>query len=350
MASIHRIASTIGLSNFLPQLTKNHVPSDKLESPAGRQWDFEPYYAKHLSQLVSRYESKRTDALKKHRGRFAIAVVPGILLILSFFVLLFARDWHHLSEDTIKDSIFAATLMFFALAWWVMSPRIGYKQSVKQDVYPIIFKFFGEDFHFNHYGKLTAQELKPSGIIPPLYTQHIEDYIKGTYQGVALELTECTLSNGDSRYHRQVFRGIFVRIAMHKPFSGRTVLLRRKRLGRMFKSKEIKELQKVRLEGSEFHSRFDVFSSDQIEARYLLTTSFMERLIRFEEVMESKGLQASFYENYLLLMIPTKLDRFEGISFTEQVTFYHDINVILQEMSDIFAIIEHLKLHENTRL
>ena len=61
-------------------------------------------------------------------------------------------------------------------------------------------------------------------------------------------------------------------------------------------------------------------------------------------------IRASFYDNSLLLMIESRKDRFEVGSVHEPVTFYHDINTILSEMQDIFAMIEHLKLHEQTGL
>lgn len=39
----------------------------------------------------------------------------------------------------------------------------------------------------------------------------------------------------------------------------------------------------VRLEDPEFEKIFVVYSSDEVEARYILSTSFMERLVEFRK-------------------------------------------------------------------
>jgi hypothetical protein len=44
-------------------------------------------------------------------------------------------------------------------------------------------------------------------------------------------------------------------------------------------------LEKVKLESIDFENRFIVYSNDQVEARYILTPSFMERLVKLEKMM-----------------------------------------------------------------
>jgi hypothetical protein len=53
-----------------------------------------------------------------------------------------------------------------------------------------------------------------------------------------------------------------------------------------------------------------VISSDQIEARYILTTSLMQRLIDYK-LKTKKGIKFSFVDNKLYCAIPNYIDLFE---------------------------------------
>jgi Protein of unknown function (DUF3137) len=109
-------------------------------------------------------------------------------------------------------------------------------------------------------------------------------------------------------------------------------------------------MQKVTLEDPQFEDKFEVYSTDQIEARYLLTTSFMERLLALSRLFSGQGLQAAFHEKHLLLLLNAQENMFEASSIFQPATFTDDIQTILEEMKQIFSLIDHLKLYEQTRL
>ena len=66
------------------------------------------------------------------------------------------------------------------------------------------------------------------------------------------------------------FQGLFVKLQMNKNFNGKTVV--------SDGTAKTKGLKEVILEDPEFKNIWDVHSDDQVEARYLLTVTFMERL------------------------------------------------------------------------
>ena len=107
------------------------------------------------------------------------------------------------------------------------------------------------------------------------------------------------------------------------------------------------KLESVKLEDPVFEKKFEVYSNNQVEARYLLTTSFMERLLNLSELYESKSIQCSFYDDRLLLMIPSSQNHFETASIYRQATFVDDINTILEQMAHIFKMIEILHLDQD---
>ena len=116
------------------------------------------------------------------------------------------------------------------------------------------------------------------------------------------------------------------------------------------KKKEKKEepLNRVILEDPKFSKRFKVYSSDQVEARYLVTTAFMERLYNLKTAFGSKNIKCSFYSNKLMIAISTKKDLFEICNINK-----HTKDVIYdlyKELDAIYKMIDYFKLDENTHL
>ena len=61
-----------------------------------------------------------------------------------------------------------------------------------------------------------------------------------------------------------------------------------KKLGQMGKT------QRVKLEGPVFEKAFEVYSTDQVEARFILTPDFMERLIGLERTFKGRQVRCAF--------------------------------------------------------
>ena len=70
---------------------------------------------------------------------------------------------------------------------------------------------------------------------------------------------------------------------MNKRFKGKTVVRKDSGIiGNWFK-KKFSSLKNVKLEDPNFEKMFEVYSDDQVESRYLLTVTFMERLKELAE-------------------------------------------------------------------
>ncbi len=158
------------------------------------------------------------------------------------------------------------------------------------------------------------------------------------------------------------FEGIIITLSMNKEFNGKTILKKDfGTMGNWTKKKNI-DLERVRLEDPRFERFFEVYSSDQIEARYLLTPAFMDRLLQLIEVLRERDeesgalpkqvpseichyVECSFYDNKLLITIQSFLhDFFEVDSIFEPVDFVDETKKILEEMNLIFQIVDVLKL------
>lgn len=314
--------------------------------------DFSAHYQKQVLPLVQNFEQRRVEQLGKLRNTVTFGLLTLIILIPAQIVL-------HLSlgASDKQETIGMFALMFYAMMLiWMWHPIRAYKSAVKQEVFPHIFSFFGPEFIYSERGKLPVETLMPSGIIPPHDFAVTNDYVQGKYKGVALETQELNLkeerSSGKTRHVVTVFQGAFIRLGMNKRFHGHTVVKEDKgAVANWFAEKLThRKLERVVLEDPGFEAKFEIYSSDQIEARYLLTPAFMERLQALSQLFSDLGVQAAFYEDHLLLLIPMSQSRFEVSSLFRPATFEGDIQTILAEMEQIFGIIDLLKLYEQTRL
>ena len=143
---------------------------------------------------------------------------------------------------------------------------------------------------------------------------------------------------------------------MPKRFSGHTVVRRDAgKLGNWFGKTFAGGLKPVKLEDPRFEKRYEVYGSDQVEARYLLSTSFMERLVELEDLFAASNggycdIQCAFKDGKLLFAIPTMKEWFATGSVFKPANFTDEINAILKEMDQLFAIIDVLKLDDRTGL
>ena len=104
------------------------------------------------------------------------------------------------------------------------------------------------------------------------------------------------------------FVGMFAVVDFNKKFNGHTIVLSdamEKRVGHLAKNLQNFNAARgilVELEDTEFENDFMVYSTDQVEARYILSTSLMERITRLKRKID-KPIMLSFNKNKLYLGI-----------------------------------------------
>jgi len=324
---------------------------DAYRDPENARWAFGEHYRMYVYPHVRNFEDKRCTALKKYRERMMIAVPIYVLYLLGLGFWL-------LDNSNIDNDVFTLSIALYALLlWWGSIPLRKYKSDVKKQIFPNIFSFFGEGYSYSEDCRFAMSKYDRSDLLPRYNREHKEDYIKGLYKSVGFELFETTLKlvtgSGKNRRTRTVFKGVFIKLTMNKGFKGRTIVKRdRGSVGNWFANKfsAKKDVEHVGLEDPIFENKFEVTSTDQVEARYLLTTSFMERLNHLNNLFGGSQLECSFYDKKVLFKIWSDKNRFEVHDIYKPATFEEDIHHIFEEMQTIFDMIEHLKLHEQTRL
>lgn len=107
-----------------------------------------------------------------------------------------------------------------------------------------------------------------------------------------------------------------------------------------------KKMHDVKLEDTSFDKKFNVYTKDQIEARYLLTPTFMERLKSLETAFGTKGVKCSFFNNRIMFAIPAKKDLFELGSLYAPLNSNKSVENFYNELNSIHEMIDHFKLNE----
>src|SRR5699024_8987218 len=114
---------------------------------------------------------------------------------------------------------------------------------------------------------------------------------------------------------KKKFKGILFLAEFNKNFRGHTLLRDRKiksfshlkRYIWLFFTSLVrgKKLNRIKLENKEFNQRFKTKTSDEIEARYILTPRFMEKLVSFSK--ESRNpVDISFRREYINIALSSK--------------------------------------------
>ncbi len=75
-------------------------------------------------------------------------------------------------------------------------------------------------------------------------------------------------------------------------------------------------LKSVRLESTQFHNRFEVFSDDQIEARFCLQADIMDQLTAYNN--KNRGMVVVYSRGYVFLILPEYKNLF-NVGFNESL-------------------------------
>lgn len=91
----------------------------------------------------------------------------------------------------------------------------------------------------------------------------------------------------------------------------------------------------VKLDNVDFEKEFVVYSNDQIEARYILSHTLMQNILRLKNII-GKNISISFYGSKIYIAIHFKQAVFEPkiykkvSSFDEIKNYFETINLVVQ--------------------
>ncbi|GAB1544745.1 hypothetical protein NUACC21_74210 [Scytonema sp. NUACC21] len=143
-----------------------------------------------------------------------------------------------------------------------------------------------------------------------------------------------------NEYSRKtVFKGLFFRARFNKTLKGKTVVLPQL-YNSNINSLNLRKGQLVKLEDPEFSQLFTAYGDDQVEARYILSTNLMSKLVKFRKKAR-RNIYVSFVENMIYIAIEYPEDIFEPklfhtmLSFAPMGEYFESIQLMLGIVEDL---------------
>ncbi|WP_373005423.1 DUF3137 domain-containing protein [Hyphomonas sp.] len=297
--------------------------------------DFARIFQDEIRPALQAREGDRLAAIAKAREA---GYVGGGIGIVGVLIGLFVAKLPILA--------IVAAMVGFGYAWWGARDvtKLG-KEAKTLLVAPIARQF---ELSFNEAPGQVASIYRHHdvGIVPDWDRDSYEDLITGTRKGVDFELFEAHLEerrhSTDSKGRTQtrwvtVFRGQCLRFAFHKSFHGRTLVTRDAGFFNRFGGG--KGMQRAMLEDREFERIFEVYTTDQVESRYLLTPDLMQNLVDMEKTFHGGKLKCCFDDGELLITLQGS-DLFEPGSMFKRLDDPERVRELLSDFAAVFNIID----------
>lgn len=331
------------------------------------QTAFEEYFKSKLSSEIAQFEQYRKSQLLDYRI-WQITRLTSLTIFGIISLLFFAHLFHHelLSKILINKLIGNDIRILLTFIIIVVLIAVFAKERMRKLTenfsYSSKYSLFGkiiaayEGFKYYPLSGIDLEVINSSNLFKNYNEYKSEDYIQGIYKNVDIQLSKIDLSNisytevfQNGKYEvikneKSIFNGLFIICSINKKFSSTTYVL---------PDAWIKLLNslpsyfaRVILEDPEFEKIFDVYGNNQIEARYLLTPSFIERL---KTIAREYSIRCVFRDQKLYLAVELDHEFLPSLKLTEEITKAR-IKQIYIQLNLIFKIIEDLKLNMNIGL
>lgn len=311
----------------LIQLAMRGLPDDFADFPRVYQDELRP-------ALQAREVERQTVAKNAVRWSWVGALIAGLGLIFAFMVF------------RVPQLAIVAGIIGFAVHGAGRTPLNQFSKRAKQMIIDLVTVRFGMAFDAEPGVQNSIVDLRGAGLVPDWDRSRFEDRLTGSRHGVDFEFFEAKLEerrrSTDSRGRTRtrwvtVFDGQCLRFKFHKAFLGRTVVLRDAGFFNRFIGR--RGMDRVRLESTVFEEAFEVYSTDQVEARFLLTPDLMQRLIELEKVFRGGKLRCAFQDNEMLVALEGG-DLFEPGSMFTPLDNPERVRELLDDFAAIFNLID----------
>lgn len=363
---------------------------------ADTQAAFWNYYNSDLRQIYQKLEPIRQRYLHRFIRRFAF--FAGILaFIITLCYTGFIPEKIYNDEDFFKIILFAGLVYIF----YMFYPFQAYCEKTKSMVMEKLLSFWGNFNYSNGKYSVYPSDIENSELFTCYNKADIDDTFTGKYKNTSIAVSEHNLYLHSNRGDINTFKGILILLKFNKHFTGKTVVRAKFRwvnvfwdnplfmllfglpllaaafisaktldfgfavhffgivtgifglcavlvyLFYSFKNKK-KAKKHIVLEGIPFLRQWNVTSTDQIKARYILTPVFMENMLNVKKLFHGKHIDFSFFNDKLLIAVHTRKDMFETTSLLTSALRYNKVREVVNQLYSIFSIIDVLELEDKS--
>jgi hypothetical protein len=182
------------------------------------------------------------------------------------------------------------------------------------------------------------------------------DFVRGKIDGVSIQFSDfhAEKRHKDSKGRESwstIFQGLFIVSEFHKHFKGSTVVLPDSAqstfgdlIGSFLQANNFSRNDLVKMDNVAFEKEFVVYGTDQVEARYILSHTLMQKLLHFKK-RSKHPLYVSFRGGKIYMAIEYNKDLFEPSVF-HSLLKYKIAMEYLNTLHLAIGIVEELKLNQ----
>jgi Protein of unknown function (DUF3137) len=257
------------------------------------------------------------------------------------------------------SEVFGALLFGAPIAWilgavwawrrFALWPRNGYLAQHKRRIFGGLCAAYFPDIAYEPGGGMPWRLVDDSGLFAfACDVYRSEDLFAGRWGATDVAFSEAVAQRERKRgwgpnretVYETYFRGIVFSADFHKHFHSTTRIV-----PKGAQCARVHTEERAQLEDPAFENAFDTWTTDQVDARYVLSPSMLERLTALNG--RFRGLRARFHAERLLLLLPTGRDRFEP-SFYRRADDAAQLDAFVVDVRACLAVVDDLKL--NTRI
>jgi hypothetical protein len=305
------------------------------------------FYYKTLYPTLQELEEDR----KHLRHRIIVVGVIYSLLILVITFLLFS----FIAQA--PDMLFFIAFVYFGLGAVIYKFLIkDYTQEFKQSIIKPLIQAIDANLSYNSNHHISEHLFTRSDIFSSPDRMSGNDYVRGVVDGTKIEFSDIHAqkrhknSKGKESWST-IFRGLYIVADFNKNFHGKTVVLPDTAqstfgnlIGNWLQSNNLSRDELVKMDDTEFEREFVVYSSDQIEARYILSNSLMKKLLIFKNKSEHP-LYISFIGNHIHIAVYYDKDLFEPSVFHSLLEYKIAMEYV-KTLHLAISIVDELKLNQ----
>lgn len=355
-----------------------------------------------ISDKIKPYEKERIERLSKLFIREFFVFIVLFFLVKSFIICI-----------NNSDAAFWFMVMILGVIYYIFYDFIHtnklFKDLIKSECSNIV-----SDFVKKSSNPISKKVIKKSNLFGYFEDVNVDDGFCGTYNLVRYDIQETILSGKSSKgFNITVFNGLIILFDFNKVILEDTIISRKyddnikqnmhlANLKRIFipltiiwlviecpfaymdfckgrfdfetllmlitplifwllafglpmliahiiQQRKLK-MGKTEMEDIVFGKDYIVRTKDPVEARYYITTAFIERYLKLQKKFKTKNIKCSFFDNKIMFAIPTRRDMFEFCNLFVSLNNRKYIEKFYEDINEIITMIDLFKLDERTGL
>ena len=315
------------------------MPQEKTYSQMRNE--FTERFYKQIVPKIQNHEKERKTTLIRTICFSILMILAGILITIMNISLRYKGYVENFDENLgkIACAFFIGAFLIFPFF------KKKFENNIKEKIMPIVCMCFSNlKWSPNLYG--SSSMFKNSFLINDYDYSDNDDIFRGQFKDVNFDIIESEFTKDSGKNKTTVFDGVIIKLDMNKNFTGHTVI----KPNSLMHITPSKALRHTELEDIQFEKKFDVFTDDEVEARYLITPSFMERLNEMKVAFTADKVSCAFYEKYLFVALSTKKDLFSICSLFKKIDDPKQFFTMFEEILSIIKLIDHFKLNQKIGL